>query len=230
MSNGGNKSEYFDKLGEDFETYMNNYDVERRSSLMFDDLLKNDEVSGRKVLEIGCGTGRFSEQIIRDGGELSVLDIGPNLVKDVSERLSCEGVVGDACELPFMNESFDMILSSECIEHTGDPKKAIFEMCRVCRKGGLVCLTTPNKLWYTAVVLSQILKVRKFEGPEKWIFPQQAASVMRKAGMTGITISGCHLWPFQLKFSRGLLLRFDKLGRFLYPLMINFGIIARKST
>jgi ubiquinone/menaquinone biosynthesis C-methylase UbiE len=219
---------YFDRLGDDFDSMMSDYDVERRQELVFGQLLAGASLKGKTVLEVGCGTGRFSQCIASLGANLTVLDIGPNLVKAVSERLSCRGVVGDACKLPFPDESFDLVVSSECIEHTPDPLAAIRQMCRVCRPGGTVCLTTPNKLWYPILWLSQKLGIRKFAGPERWIWRRQASEVMKQAGMSELTTSGCHLWPFQLRFTRPLLRRLDRSGRFLYPVMINFGIAGRK--
>jgi ubiquinone/menaquinone biosynthesis C-methylase UbiE len=222
------RAEYYDQLGDKFEEYMSDYDVVRRTHLIFCDLIERSQLRGSKVLEIGSGTGRFSRRIHELGGELTVLDIGVALVNTLAQELSCDAVAGDTLCLPFQNDSYDAIISSECIEHTLDPELAIREMCRVCRPGGIVCLTTPNKLWYPALVLSQKLGVRRFAGIENWMFPHRAAAVMRQEGMGPITISGCHLWPFQLRFTRPLLRRLDNMGNWLYPLMINFGILGRK--
>jgi SAM-dependent methyltransferase len=226
--NTNEQGTYFDRLGDDFDSMMSDYDVERRQELIFGQLLAGASLAGRSVLEVGCGTGRFSSRIVALGGELTVLDIGPGLVKAVSQKLSCRGVVGDACKLPFPDESFDLVVSSECIEHTPDPLAAIREMCRVCRSGGTVCITTPNKLWYPVLWLSLKLRIRKFAGPERWIWPSGARNAMVEAGMGEMTTSGCHLWPFQLRFTRPLLTKLDRSGRRLYPLMINFGIVGRK--
>ncbi|MDD5327555.1 MAG: class I SAM-dependent methyltransferase [Phycisphaerae bacterium] len=224
------RTKYFEGLGENFEVYMNDYDVQRRQYLIFSQLLKDRKLKDAGVLEVGCGTGRFSEQIVGLGAELTVLDIGPKLVDKVSRKLSCDGVVGDACNLPFADESFDIVISSECIEHTLHPEQAIREMCRVCRSGGLVCVTSPNRLWYPVLVAARKLGLRKFSGIENWIYPRRAATVMRQEGMTNIVISGCHLWPFQLKFTQPMLRRLDAMGKKLYPCMINFGILGQKGS
>ncbi len=220
--------QYFEKLEYKFDEYMDNYDVSRRLYLIFSVLLDGIQLSGKKVLEIGCGTGRFSEPIVDSGGQLTVVDIGETLVKTVSKKLCCEGLVADACNLPIEDESYDVIISSECIEHTLNPIRAVREMCRVCRKGGYVCLTTPNKLWYPVLWVSEKLHIRKFLGIENWIFPSQAKTAMQEGGMEKIRIHGCHLWPFQLTCTRSLLSRMDSYGGLLYPVMINFGIIGLK--
>jgi len=222
------KTDYFNNLGDDFEIFMCDYDVARRMELMFTQLLNKINFSGKSILEVGCGTGRVSKRIFDLGASLTVLDIGENLVQEVSGRLGCVGIVGDACNLPSEDNQYDLVISSECIEHTNDPLKAIKQMCRVCKPGGQVCLTTPNKLWYPVLYLSEIFKMRKYSGIENWIFPFQAAKVMRKEGMNDIRFSGCHLWPFQLRYTRFLLQMFDKAGFWLYPFMINFGVTGTK--
>ncbi|MCE5185851.1 MAG: methyltransferase domain-containing protein [Planctomycetaceae bacterium] len=216
---------YFDKLGEDFDRFMNAYDVRQRSTLIFAMLLKDVPLRDLQVLEAGCGTGRISSQIITRGADLTVLDIGENLVRHVRDTLGCKGVVGDVCSLPFETSSFDMVISSECIEHTPDPRKAIEEMCRVCRPGGTVCITSPNKLWYPVLRLSQLTRLRRFRGTENWLFPGDAIRIMKACGFDAVQCRGCHLWPFQLTFTQPALGWIDrKCGRALYPLMINYGI------
>ncbi len=224
------KTLYFDELQEDFDNFMDDYDVNRRKELIFSILLAGRDLAGKKVLEVGCGTGKFSQEIAQRNADLTVLDIGPNLVESVSKRLHCDGVVGDACHLPFEENTFDFVISSECIEHTPDPLEAIARMARVCKQGGSVCLTTPNKLWYPVLWLSQKVKVRKFAGIENWVFPGQARKTLLDNDMGQVKTAGCHLWPFQLRFTRPLLTAIDRKAIFLYPLMINFGMTATKSS
>jgi ubiquinone/menaquinone biosynthesis C-methylase UbiE len=226
-----NNQTYFDDLGGNFERFMDDYDVCRRCHLIFNDLLKDTTFGDKKVLEVGCGTGRISNEIVERKTNLTVLDIGKNLVKQVSEKYGCEGIVGDACDLPFKDHFFDIVISSECIEHTSNPMRAVSEMCRVCKPGGTVCITSPNKLWYPVLWLSVILKIRKFRGVENWLFPAQASSVMKHSKMNNICLSGCHLWPFQLKIIRPISAWLDKrLGKYLFPFMINYGIRGTKDT
>ena len=222
-------ADYYDHLGDRFDEYMSAYDVDRRRELIFSRLLADVPLEGKRILEVGCGTGKFSTVLRERGSDLTVLDIGRGLVRSVAGRVSSPGVVGDACRLPFRDAGFDAVVSSECVEHTPDPERAVAEMCRVVRPGGFVCLTTPNKLWYPVLVLAQALGLRKFAGTENWIFPGAAARVMRRDGLGEITLGGCHLWPFQLSFTRPLLRWVDRFGPALYPLMINFGILGKKA-
>ena len=223
------QQDYFDRLGDNFEKFMDDYDVSRRCHLVFKDLLKNIDFENKKILEVGAGTGRITEQIVQKKADVTVLDVGESLISRLTERFHCSGVVGDACCLPFEESSFDLVISSECIEHTLFPIQAIYEMCRVCRPGGTICITTPNKLWYPVLWLSMKMKIRNFQGIENWVYPYQVRSAMQMSGVGHIQFSGCHLWPFQIKPTRPFLAWLDAAcGRYLYFGMINFGIRGTK--
>lgn len=224
------KEKYFEYLGDDFEKYIDDYDVVQRARLIFNNLLKDVDFQDKRVLEIGCGTGRISAEIAKYNIDLTVLDIGENLVRRTMGKIGCKGVVGDACCLPFSQDSFDIIISSECIEHTTNPILAIQEMCRVCIPGGIVCITSPNKLWYPVLWLSIKTGMRKFRGIENWLYPHTVRTIMKKCGFEDFRVSGCHCWPFQLKLTRPLLRWLDqRMSGYLYPLMINYGISGKKN-
>jgi len=56
---------------------------------------------------------------------------------------------GDICSMPFANESFDLVLATDIVEHVDDDRQALREIARVLRPGGTVLLTVPafNLLW-----------------------------------------------------------------------------------
>lgn len=222
------RERYFEELGDDFDAFMSDYDVERRRSLIFERLLCKRSLSGLRVLEVGCGTGRFSEPITMMEANLTALDIGPGLARRVHASTGAQGIAADACALPFADACFDGVISSECIEHTPRPFAVIGEMCRVCRPGGFVCFTTPNRLWLPVLLAAQSLGLRKFSGYENWIWPGEAKVALKKQGLDNIRAWGCHAWPFQFRFTRPVLRRLDRFGSHLYPVMINFGLIGEK--
>lgn len=113
-----------------------------------------------KVLDIGCGNSPYVKYFLNRVG----FDIKAGNGVDI---------VGDAHNLPFNDESFDMILCSEVLEHLVDFKKAISEMHRVLRPDGKLVLTTrfifplhdtPNDYWrFTKYGLRELLKEWKIE-------------------------------------------------------------------
>jgi SAM-dependent methyltransferase len=218
---------YFERIGSDFDAFMSQYDVNQRQKLIFEKLL----LPGSRLdnaLEVGCGTGKISEVLVKQVNHLTVTDISGLLAKRVGERLGCSFQKESAISLSFPDNSFDLVVSSECVEHTPDPLKALGEMSRVLRFGGQLIVTTPNKLWYPLLWISQKTKIRKFEGPEIWIWPLRLRSFLNSLGLQIIKFGGCHLLPWQIPgIKRGLPL-VDRWDKYLYPFMINFGFSAVK--
>ena len=99
-----------------------------------------------RILDIGCGNGLSSQLLNQGGFDVVGTDISPLFLKDAmdwqNDRLRYQ--VCDVVELPFDNESFDVISSNELIEHLPDVEAALLEMVRVVRKGGRVVFSGPN--------------------------------------------------------------------------------------
>lgn len=205
------------------------YDLARRLSLIFDELLPVAARADWNVLEVGCGAGFISERIVERFPRLTVNDVSEKLAGAVGERLGCRVLAGDACQLE-PTSAFDLVISSECIEHTPDPREAMRRMLGMLRPGGWLVVTTPNKLYYPLLQLAIALKIRYFDGPEHWLWPGEARRVLLQERCQGIYFSGCHLMPWQVPGSQLVLPLADRWGRYLYPLMVNFGFRARKES
>jgi SAM-dependent methyltransferase len=99
---------------------------------------------GKRVLEIGLGLGADSEQIIRRGAVWSGLDLTPESVVLVTKRLTLRDLpyecikVGSVCELPFEENTFDIIFSHGVLHHVPHINKAQAELFRVLRPKGLL--------------------------------------------------------------------------------------------
>lgn len=95
-----------------------------------------------KTLEVGCGTAFDSLYLAKRGYQATCLDINENILKVAQENFKKEGVEGkfvqgDAEKLPFPDNHFDIIMSFGLLEHFENPQKAISEMVRVLKPGGL---------------------------------------------------------------------------------------------
>lgn len=219
---------YYEEIGDDFDGFMSEYDVTTRIRLIAH-LLGSERMPGA-CLEVGCGTGRISEMLAEKTDDLTVSDISAKLSSRVGEKLAVKSKASDACDLQFNDASFDYVISSECIEHTPDPKKAISEMIRVLKPGGKLIVTSPNKLWYPALVVARLLRLRKYSGTENWIFPSEAKKLMLAHGLQIEVSTGCHLFPWQIPGAKLVLPFFDRFADYLAPMMINFVIYASKPT
>jgi demethylmenaquinone methyltransferase/2-methoxy-6-polyprenyl-1,4-benzoquinol methylase len=101
--------------------------------------------AGMEVLDVGCGTGFLSEGILEVTPSVWGLDITPEQLKRARRKLSIPLVRGDAENLPFRAERFDAVLSSGSIEYWPDPVRALREMVRVLRPGGVAMVGGPTR-------------------------------------------------------------------------------------
>jgi ubiquinone/menaquinone biosynthesis C-methylase UbiE len=220
---------FYDTIADSFDAIMNPYDLQQRLQVVCHELLDADECRGRRVLDVGCGTGWFSRELERGGGRVVALDIGVKLLEKVAQKCGAARVAGDACLLAFADNSFDIVVSSECIEHTLDPRQALAEMSRVLKPGGLLVVTVPNSLWRWAEVVARVLRLRPYEGLENWLWRSELVDALERAGMTVERTRGVHLFPPILPWTWALLRRIDRAGGRLGPVMVNLAARARKT-
>ncbi len=98
-----------------------------------------------KLLDVGCGSGWSTYFLSKEGFLATGIDLhNDGYEPSPSERLNF--ISGDILSLPFEDESFDVTTTNECLEHVPDPQKALSEMVRVTRPGGLIIILGPNLL------------------------------------------------------------------------------------
>ena len=105
---------------------------------------------GMSVLDAGCGTGEFARHLTAlYGGTigLTLYDACPEMLAQ-THGIPAERAEGCLCDMPFADDSFDLISAAWSIETTPDPAKALAELMRVLKPGGqlviVFCATTPT--------------------------------------------------------------------------------------
>jgi len=122
--------------------------IKRRMDL----ILKNVSLKG-KLLDIGCGNGAQTIEFLRYVDYCVAIDVEEERLNVFRQKLkelklsNCEVKRMDATNLEFQGETFDIITCIEVLEHIPDQEKALKEMYRVLKKGGLLILSVPNKWW-----------------------------------------------------------------------------------
>jgi SAM-dependent methyltransferase len=127
----------------DYEKFFTDYDRfryqnERHLSACIDAL----EVAHKQVLEIGLGEGADSERLIRQGAYWSGVDLTAESVERVRTRLTLRQLPyrdlrqGSVLDLPFADDTFDMVFSHGVLHHVPDVRQAQGEIHRVLRPGG----------------------------------------------------------------------------------------------
>ena len=113
--------------------------IDRREKRAVLDAL--NPLDGRNVLEIACGTGRFTVMLAERGADIVGLDISSAMMAegrkkaraaDVADRI--EFIRGDAARLPFPDDHFDTVFAMRFFHLADTPAKFLAEMCRVSKE------------------------------------------------------------------------------------------------
>lgn len=132
---------------------------------------------GAKVLDIGCGNGISSRLLNQSGFEVVGTDISPLFLDDAKkwENTKLRYEVCDVLELPYADESYDIICSNELVEHLPDVETALTEMVRVVRKGGRVVISGPNLCSPITSLLDWLRLMRGKHGRPVWAETKEQA-------------------------------------------------------
>ena len=132
-----------DRFRGDYATFFDAYDADRyQLESHIPQCLDDLEVGGQRVLEIGLGQGAESEQLIRRGARWNGIDLTAEAVRRVALRLELHDlpyeriVQASATEIPFPDQSFDLVFSHGVLHHIPDIVAAQAEIARVLRPGG----------------------------------------------------------------------------------------------
>ena len=133
---------------------------------------------GDSIVDIGCGPGVVTAAFARRGLKAQGIDVVPEFIAVAKEKHpSIPFVVGTAEELPFPDQSFDFANLSSLLEHVEEWRRTLREAARVLRPGGVLYLSTSNRLW---PLQNEIRHFRGFGYLPSWLQRRIYASVMRQ--------------------------------------------------
>lgn len=99
---------------------------------------------GRRVVDVGCGTGRLLSVLAEGGASAVGCDAEPSMLTVAKGRADVPLVQCDAASLPFPPGSFDAAVAVALLEFVADPPAVMAELCRVVRPGGRVVVGALN--------------------------------------------------------------------------------------
>ena len=95
-----------------------------------------------KILDLGCGHGHILSYLREKGRDAYGLDINADSLKH--RNLKGYFVCGDAHNLPLRDNSLDVVLAFELVEHLKEPRRALEEIRRILKRRGILLLTSPT--------------------------------------------------------------------------------------
>jgi SAM-dependent methyltransferase len=132
-----------------------------RERFLHETLWGEEQLSGKLVLDAGCGSGRFAEIALSLGAKLIAIDYS-SAVDAASRNLNSEGLLisqGDLSQLPIPTESLDFIYCIGVLQHTKEPRKIVAELLRCLKPGGEITLTFyENSSWHVKFYAKYLIR------------------------------------------------------------------------
>ncbi|WP_255190594.1 class I SAM-dependent methyltransferase [Natronobeatus ordinarius] len=124
-------------------------EIARQNVVMAETLCEAvDPHPGQRVLDVACGSGTAALVAERRYCEVTGIDYVPGLIERAEARAEANGQaidfhVGDAQDMPFPDDSFDVVLSVYGVQFAPDQERAARELLRVCNSGDKIGLASP---------------------------------------------------------------------------------------
>ena len=161
------------------------------------------EPHGARALDVGCGGGLLTEEVAAMGFAATGIDPSARSI-EVAQRhaaqrnLRIEYRLGLGDNLPFENESFDVVFCCDVLEHVAEWDAVIREIARVLRRGGVLMYDTINRTFASklrSILIAQEWKWTRYAPPdthvwEMFITPEEIAQSFERHGLVPKDVKG----------------------------------------
>jgi 2-polyprenyl-6-hydroxyphenyl methylase / 3-demethylubiquinone-9 3-methyltransferase len=155
----------------------------------------------RPILDVGCGGGLLTEELARAGARVTGIDLAGRALRIARDHAGLQNLtpsyVRAAAErIPFPDETFAAVLSSDFLEHVTDLALVVRECARVLAPGGVFLFDTINRTWFTSLFHINLLQEWRAIVPanthdwHRFIKPTELAALMRAAGLEPVQTRG----------------------------------------
>ena len=175
-------SSHFDHIAGEYDESLPAHVVEHYLEKRTAFVLQN--CPGGELLDVGCGTGTLAGRLAAAGYRVSGVDPSEGMLDVLRANVpEVRAVQGSGTDLPFGDDSFDVVMSVAVMHHVADPgavRRALGEMVRVCRPGGRVLHwdhNPRNPYWRFLMA-----RVPQDTGEERLVPEEEVTSALRDAG------------------------------------------------
>jgi SAM-dependent methyltransferase len=157
------------------------------------EMLSSHLKKGMQVLEIGCGTGYFTRELVKTGARITAVDISPDLIEKARAEISSDTIrfeIANAYALSFADAEYDSVIGSSVLHHL-ELEPALKEFARVLKPGGSIYFTEPNMLNPQIALQKKIpwLKRKMGDSPDETAFFRwQISSALKRHGFIEISV------------------------------------------
>jgi ubiquinone/menaquinone biosynthesis C-methylase UbiE len=175
------------------------------------------EKGNLKILEVGCGSARLSCFLASYGYDITGLDDSENALRVAKNNFALTNnkgkfIIGDVKNLPFRNNSYDVVMSTGLLEHFKDPQPVINEMVRVLKNGGLFYSDIlPNKFSLMRLrphgFVDKFMQILKKKNKKVIIYENKLKKtdierLLQSVGLTNIRVFAGGVLPPAMLFSK----------------------------
>ena len=165
------------------------HEVYSNQGRLVEQALAQGSLRGRRVLEVGAGTGRDTMELVRQGATGYVLDYTFGSLRLMQEHARHLGVplvlvCADARALPFRDGAFGLVFHQGLLEHFRDPASLLVENARVLEPKGTLIVDVPQRYHLYTVAKKILIALDKwFAGWECEFSPAELERLVRAQGL-----------------------------------------------
>ena len=163
------------------------------------ELLKElSPLQGKKVLDLGGGTGKLATQMSSAGADVWLLDASPQMLRQASPVLPGERVIlGEAADLPFDHNFFDIITLVDTLHHIRKQKDTLLECYSALLPGGSLYLLEFHPKYLSIRVLAALERISG--EPAQFLTPENLTGLLIKTGFNQIETKYTQAYEYMIK-------------------------------